>query len=120
MNVTGRQWSLLIAWLTAALQPVGPYPILVLTGEQGSAKTTLAQVCRRLISLNYTFLCCYRGRQAEAKVGWPKTAAALSRALVRMAPQLPEIGVIVTFGRSHDGRIMSVVEATAQTQKTPV
>jgi hypothetical protein len=49
VNVHARQWPLLLAWLTAALRPRGPYPVLVLTGEQGSAKTTLAQVCRRLV-----------------------------------------------------------------------
>jgi hypothetical protein len=49
VNVYPRHWPLLLAWLTAALRPRGPYPVLVLTGEQGSAKTTLAQVCRRLV-----------------------------------------------------------------------
>ena len=39
----------MIVWLTAALRPVGPYPILVLYGEQGSAKSTLARLLRLLI-----------------------------------------------------------------------
>src|SRR5215471_6433103 len=30
---------LIIAWLLAALRPIGPYPLLALAGEQGSAKT---------------------------------------------------------------------------------
>jgi hypothetical protein len=38
-----------IAWLTAALRPVGPYPILSLHGEQGTAKSTLARILRLLI-----------------------------------------------------------------------
>ncbi len=49
VNVTTSQWPLFVVWLTAAIRPVGPYPLLVLTGEQGSGKTTLAEVCRRLI-----------------------------------------------------------------------
>jgi hypothetical protein len=48
-NVSAPTWPLLIGWLTSALRPVGPYPVLVLSGEQGSAKTTLARVCRLLI-----------------------------------------------------------------------
>ncbi len=48
-NVSVPMWPLLIGWLTSALRPVGPYPVLVLSGEQGSAKTTLARVCRLLI-----------------------------------------------------------------------
>ena len=31
------------------MNPAGPYPILILTGEQGSAKTTTARVVRQLI-----------------------------------------------------------------------
>ena len=48
VNVESRDLPLLIAWITAALRPVGPHPILVITGEQGSAKSTLARVCRLL------------------------------------------------------------------------
>ena len=35
--------------MAAALRPVGPYPILVIHGEQGSAKSTLARIIRQLI-----------------------------------------------------------------------
>lgn len=40
---------LMVTWLCAAILPAGPYPILVLTGEQGSAKSTHARLLRRLI-----------------------------------------------------------------------
>ena len=49
INVEPADLPLLIAWLTAALKPTGPHPILVITGEQGSAKSTLARICRLLI-----------------------------------------------------------------------
>jgi hypothetical protein len=49
VNVESGDLPLLIAWITAALRPVGPHPILVITGEQGSAKSTLARICRLLI-----------------------------------------------------------------------
>src|SRR5262249_33102778 len=49
VNVREGGFRLLIAWLTAALLPHGPYPILALHGEQGSAKTSLAKVLRLLI-----------------------------------------------------------------------
>jgi hypothetical protein len=42
-------WRLLIGFLVMALQHRGPFPILVLLGEQGTAKTTLARVVRRLV-----------------------------------------------------------------------
>lgn len=42
-------WRLFVAWLIGALRPTGPYPILVLQGEQGSAKSTLARIARALV-----------------------------------------------------------------------
>ena len=39
-------FRLLVAWLVAALRPSGPYPVLILVGQQGSAKSSLARVCR--------------------------------------------------------------------------
>jgi hypothetical protein len=48
-NVAEDDGPLLLAWMTAAMLPTGPYPLLLLTGEQGSAKSTLARLVRRLI-----------------------------------------------------------------------
>src|SRR5207247_939244 len=45
-------WKLLVAFLTAALRPKGPYPVLVLHGEQGSAKSTTARVLRAMVDPN--------------------------------------------------------------------
>ena len=49
VNLTEPDFRLMIAWLTAALRPVGPYPVLVLNGEQASGKSTLARILRLLI-----------------------------------------------------------------------
>ena len=43
VNLGELDFRLFIAWLTAAIRPAGPYPPLVLYGEQGSAKTTLRE-----------------------------------------------------------------------------
>ncbi len=42
-------WTLVVAWLLAALRPTGPYPMLVLNGEQGTAKSTLTRLLRSLV-----------------------------------------------------------------------
>jgi hypothetical protein len=42
-------WMLAVAWLLGALQPRGPYPILVLYGQQGSAKSTTSHGLRFLL-----------------------------------------------------------------------
>ncbi len=53
VNVTSEEdWRLLVSWLIAALRPAGPYPVLVVYGEQGSAKSTLVRVLRNLMDPN--------------------------------------------------------------------
>jgi hypothetical protein len=47
-----RDWVLLSVFLVAMLNPEGPYPVLMLHGEQGSAKSTLAEFLRDLIDPN--------------------------------------------------------------------
>jgi len=48
LNVDDAGWPLVVGWLLMALHPVGPYPVLNLYGEQGSAKSTAAKMLRRL------------------------------------------------------------------------
>jgi hypothetical protein len=48
LNVqSDADFVLVIAWLLAALRDRGPYPVLVLSGEQGSAKTTFSRPTAR-------------------------------------------------------------------------
>jgi hypothetical protein len=42
-----RDWVLIVAWLLAALRERGPYPVLVLAGEQGSAKIVSGEAAAR-------------------------------------------------------------------------
>jgi Domain of unknown function (DUF3854) len=47
LNVrTEEDFRLLVAWTVGAFNPDGPYPALVLQGEQGSAKSTTVRVLR--------------------------------------------------------------------------
>lgn len=48
----GGDFVLLCAWLVQALRSSGPYPVLALHGEQGSAKSTTARVLRSLLDPN--------------------------------------------------------------------
>jgi hypothetical protein len=49
---TAEDWCLIVSWLLATLRPTGPYPVLVVHGEQGSAKSTLVRVLRSLVDPN--------------------------------------------------------------------
>jgi hypothetical protein len=42
-------WIMCVCWLLAACRPRGPYPVLLLQGEQGSAKSTMGKLLRRLV-----------------------------------------------------------------------
>jgi hypothetical protein len=46
---TQNDLVLIVSWLLGAMQPEGPFPILVLQGEQGSAKSTTARLLKDLI-----------------------------------------------------------------------
>lgn len=49
VRVDDDDWPLIVGWLAACLRPTGPYPILILQGEQGSAKSTTARMLRALV-----------------------------------------------------------------------
>lgn len=40
---------LLVAWVLGCLRPEGPYPVLTISGEQGSGKSTILRLLRRII-----------------------------------------------------------------------
>ena len=53
VNLPNRSdFVLIVAWLLAALRCGGPYPLLAISGEQGSAKTILSKLLRALIDPN--------------------------------------------------------------------
>src|SRR5947209_7844010 len=53
LNLSSRNdFVLIVAWLLAALRPGGPYPLLAISGEQGSAKTVLSKLFKALIDPN--------------------------------------------------------------------
>jgi hypothetical protein len=83
LNVCDDGWVLILAWLIAAYRPVGPYPILALHGEQGSAKTTTARMLRKLVDPNTAPLRCEpsgpRDLMIAANNGWIVALDNLSR-----------------------------------------
>lgn len=50
VNVESEEdFMLTVAWLLMALRPTGPFPALVVQGQQGSAKSTLSRVLKALV-----------------------------------------------------------------------
>lgn len=53
LNVrSNSEFILTVAWMLAALRDLGPYPVLALFGEHGTAKSTFARILRALIDPN--------------------------------------------------------------------
>ena len=46
---TDEDFALIVSWVVGALNPDGPYPILIIQGEQGSAKSTTVRVLRSIV-----------------------------------------------------------------------
>ncbi len=47
--IDANNWLLLKSWLLQALLPSGPYPVLLLCGEQGTGKSTVARMLRAVV-----------------------------------------------------------------------
>ena len=53
LNVqSDTDFVLVVAWALAVLRDRGPYPVIVLSGEQGSAKSTFSAILRSLLDPN--------------------------------------------------------------------
>jgi hypothetical protein len=64
VQMTDEDWVLFLAWLVAAVRPVGPYPVLDLQGEHGSGKSTAGRFARALLDPNSAML---RGEPREPR-----------------------------------------------------
>jgi hypothetical protein len=52
LTIDDDGWRLVVGWVVGTLRPGRPFPVLALHGEQGTAKTTLAKMLRRLVDPN--------------------------------------------------------------------
>lgn len=55
VNCKPEDWPLVVAWIIGAFS-CGPYPILIVWGEQGSAKSTIARILKSLVDPGSTAL----------------------------------------------------------------
>ena len=60
---TNDDWQLIVSCLVAWFRPTGPYPVLCLQGEAGTAKSTVCEILRMLIDPNVA------PRRAEPREG---------------------------------------------------
>lgn len=106
LNIEVKDQPLVTAWLVAALRPSGPYPLLALHGEQGSAKSTTARVLRALVDPNTAPL------RSEPKTPQDLMIAAISSwvptfdNLSSISQNLSDAFCILATGGGHAGRAL--------------
>jgi len=65
---------LVVSWLVMALSPKGPYPLLILQGEQGTGKSELSKLLRRIVDNNEALIRtipkCEQDLLVSAKNNW--------------------------------------------------
>lgn len=54
LNVDQKNLILILAWMVNSFRPDYPFPLLILSGEQGTAKSTTCKVLRKLIDPSIT------------------------------------------------------------------
>jgi hypothetical protein len=117
VNSNDIEHCLLLGWIAAAYMSIGPYPILVIHGEQGSAKSTLTRVIGRLIDPQESPLLDLpqntRDLVVTAYNGWLLAYDNISKLPVRMADGLCRVatGGGHSSRRSHTGDARDVVYA---------
>ena len=67
LNLDGDELDLIVIFLLSLLLPTGPYPVLYVSGEQGSAKSTASRMIRSLVDPNVAAL---RGNPRDPRDLW--------------------------------------------------
>ena len=80
-----NEFILIVGWLIGAMQPNGPFPILLLQGEQGSAKSTTARLLRSIIDPSTVALRTLPRSERDLIISASKHVCAQFRQFVRFA-----------------------------------
>ncbi len=114
-------FHLLVAWVTYAFQPAGPFPVLVLQGEQGSAKSTTARVLRALIDPSQSELRVMPKQEAELMIAAKNSCVLAYDNLSGMPAWLSDGLCIISTGGTYTARTLYTNdEETSIRAKRPV
>jgi hypothetical protein len=90
LNIPPGDIHIVVAWLLAALRDRGPYPILVLTGEHGSAKSTFGRILRSLIDPNRVALATLPPSGRDLFIAAHNSRALMFENVSRLSPVLSD------------------------------
>jgi hypothetical protein len=101
---TNCDFHLIVAWLLAALRASGPYPILALTGEGGTAKTSTARLLRGLIDPHLAKVRRPPQNERDLFVGASKTSVLVYDNLSNIPDWLSDALCVVATGGAYTAR----------------
>jgi hypothetical protein len=93
-----------VAWVLAALRDCGPYPILVLGGEQGSGKSTFTRVLRSLVDPNTAPLRALPGGERDFFISASNAHVSAFDNLSSLLPRTSDILCRLSTGGGHSTR----------------
>jgi hypothetical protein len=104
INVRPQSESLLLTWLTYSLRPNLPYPILALSGVQGSGKSTITRVLRSLIDPSLAALTTTPKSERDVAIAATNSHLIAMDNLSEITPELSDIMCRVATGGSFRTR----------------
>ncbi|MEW6290962.1 MAG: hypothetical protein AB1545_14020 [Thermodesulfobacteriota bacterium] len=73
LNISNEDRMLIIAWVMSTMQPDGPYPILIIQGEQGSGKSWISRILRDLVDPSFPALASAPSNERDLAIAATKT-----------------------------------------------
>jgi hypothetical protein len=105
LNVSrDHDFVLIVGWVLAALRAGGPYPVLVLSGQQGSAKSTAARILRDLVDPNRSPIRTIPGNERDLFVSTQHAHLQVFDNLSSVPPWLSDSLCRLSTGGGHAAR----------------
>jgi 5S rRNA maturation endonuclease (ribonuclease M5) len=117
-----RKWRLLlVAWLVECLRPDTPYPLVEILGEQGSGKSLLQMLLRRLLDPNAADLRSVPKSAEDVFISGGVNHIISIENVSHLTPQLQDaLCVVATGGGFAKRKLYSDADETVITLKRPV
>lgn len=120
-NIPADEHMLVMAWVLECFRPDTPYPVLELTGEQGSAKSTAQEVLRLFIDNNEVSLRSKPKTIEDVYVGASNTHLLSYENLSSISAEMSDAFCVVSTGGGYASRTLYTNgEETILNAKNPI
>lgn len=99
-----NDWRLLLGWLVGVYHPTGPYAVLVVSGEQGTGKSFLGQILRRLVDPSDSPQRMLPKKEQDLMIAAKNNRVLLFDNLSRISPEISDALCMIATGGGYAGR----------------